>query len=196
MEEFIDDNMSDGLYNAFCDGSIDTSDMSDGFQDVSKETPSSIFDGGFNPSDVDFSYLPEETSEDSFDDDDSVGISNTYYDDGEISYTNYQEDIDNSITDNVNLDGSNAQNVSFGSKYSVEEIQNLKSDVEKAQYEMQCRKNEVHNWEAKLSINDTKEHRAKGDYENAVKHLNDAKSIYNNAASRYNDAVSKYNNTK
>lgn len=93
--------------------------------------------------------------------------------------------------------GDDAHEVSFGSSiYTDAEIDKMEHDVDMARSEMNARKNDVSNWESKVSLNDTKEHRANGDYENAVRHLNEAKSRYNYAADRYNSAVSKLNNAK
>ena len=86
--------------------------------------------------------------------------------------------------------------ISFGSKYSDAEIQKMESDLDMAEHEMKCRENDMNNWRSKVSLNDTKEHRANGDYDNAVRHFNDAQSKYNSAVSRYNNALSKLNNAK
>jgi len=86
--------------------------------------------------------------------------------------------------------------ISFGSKYSDSEIQKMESDVDMAEHEMKCRENDMNNWRSKVSLNDTKEHRANGDYDNAVRHFNEAQSKYNSAVSRYNSALSKLNNAK
>lgn len=91
---------------------------------------------------------------------------------------------------------SNHSEISFGSKYSDSEIQKMESDVDMAEHEMKCRESDMNNWRSKVSLNDTKEHRANGDYDNAVRHFNDAQSKYNSAVSRYNSALSKLNNAR
>ncbi|MCC8071035.1 MAG: hypothetical protein LIO90_04445 [Bacteroidales bacterium] len=103
-----------------------------------------------------------------------------------------RDDLDASSAEDHNY----ADQVSFGGKYSKDEIARFEHDVEMAKNEMDCRKSDVRNWEQKVSLNDTKEHRANGDYANAVSHLNDAKSRYNYAADRYNHALSKLNNAR
>lgn len=89
-----------------------------------------------------------------------------------------------------------AKGISFTGKYSDAEIDKMEHEVDMARCEMNARKNDVNNWESKVSLNDTKEHRANGDYENAFRHLNEAKSRYNYAVHRYNSAVSTLNNAK
>ena len=86
--------------------------------------------------------------------------------------------------------------ISFGAKYSDAEIQKMESDVDMAEHEMKCRENDMNNWRSKVSLNDTKEHRANGDYDNAVRHFNEAQSKYNTAVGRYNSALSKLNNAR
>ncbi len=87
--------------------------------------------------------------------------------------------------------------VSFGSSiYTDAEIDKMKHDVEMAESEVIARKSDVSNWESKVSLNNTEEHKAKGDYANAVNHLNEAKSRYNAAVDRLNAAKSKLNNAR
>ncbi len=81
-----------------------------------------------------------------------------------------------------------------GNKYSDAEIERMKDDVERAEYEVSCRKSDVSNWESKVSLNDTPEHRENGDYSHAVNRLNEATSRYNDAVSKFNNAKSKLNN--
>ncbi len=84
--------------------------------------------------------------------------------------------------------------LSFTGKYSKAEIDRLQSEVDSTKYEMKCRDNDVRNWESKVSLNDTKEGHANGNYNHAVRRLNQAKADYNNAVSRYNSAKSKLSN--
>jgi len=85
--------------------------------------------------------------------------------------------------------------ISFGKNdYSDAEISRMKSDVERAEYDVTCAKNEMKNWESKVSLNDTKEHRENGDYEHAVQKLNEAIAHYNDAVSKCNSAKAKLNN--
>lgn len=91
---------------------------------------------------------------------------------------------------------STHSDISFGAKYSEAEIRRMESDVDMAEHEMKCREDDMNNWRSKVSLNDTKEHRANGDYNNAVRHFNEAQSKYNSAVSRYNNALSKLNNAK
>lgn len=88
---------------------------------------------------------------------------------------------------------SESSDISFGSKYSDAEISKMKSDVDRAQNEVTARRNDVSNWESKVSLNDTKEHRANGDYSHAVSKLNEAKSRYNHAVDELNSAKRKLN---
>lgn len=89
---------------------------------------------------------------------------------------------------------ANGGQVSFGSIYNDAEVNRMKDDVSKAEYEVSCRKNDVGNWESKVSLNNTKEHVANGDYSYAVSKLNEAKQRYNDAASRLNSAKARLNN--
>lgn len=84
----------------------------------------------------------------------------------------------------------------MGAKYTDAEIDRLRSDVSSAEYEMNCRKHDVSEWESKVSLNNTKEKIASGEYENAVKHLNEAKSRYNAAKAAFDSAKSKLNNAR
>lgn len=81
-----------------------------------------------------------------------------------------------------------------GSHYSDAEISKLRSEVSRTEYEMNCRQSDVREWESKVSLNNTKEHIANGDYDNAVRHLNEAKSRLSTARSAYESAKSKLNN--
>lgn len=81
-----------------------------------------------------------------------------------------------------------------GSHYTDAEISKLKSEVSRTEYEMNCRQGDVREWESKVSLNNTKEHISNGDYDNAVRHLNEAKSRLSTAKSAYESAKSKLNN--
>lgn len=93
-------------------------------------------------------------------------------------------------------DSDCASSISFGSSYTKDEICKLEHDVDMAKSEVNARKSDLSNWESKVSLNDTKEHRENGDYAYAVKRLNQARSDYNYAVDRYNSALSKLNNAK
>lgn len=93
------------------------------------------------------------------------------------------------------LHHTDSSDISFGSvKYTDAEIDKMEHDVDMAEYEVSCRKSDVSLWESKVSLNNTEEHRANGDYANAISRLNEAKSRYNNAVDRLNSAKSKLNN--
>ena len=92
---------------------------------------------------------------------------------------------------------ANEHEVTFGSSiYTDAEIDKMEHDVEMAESEVIARKSDVSNWESKVSLNNTEEHKAKGDYANAVSHLNEAKSRYNAAVDRLNAAKAKLNNAR
>lgn len=171
--EFVDD------FSDICDdGSME---MDDDFQCVSKD----LFLGDDVSSyDIGTSFFPEEMSEtflcNSFDD--------IYNEEHEFEDVNSFTDIEERVTGNADI--------SFGSNYSEEEIQKLKSDVEKAEYERKCCEDKVREWESKVSLNNTTEKKMNGDYDNAMRYLNEAKYRYNNAVSHYNDVLSKYNNAR
>ena len=82
----------------------------------------------------------------------------------------------------------------MGLKYTDAEISRMRDDISCAEYEMKCREHDVSEWVTKVSFNNTKEKIARGDYEDVVKCLNEAKTRYNNARSTYNSAKSKLNN--
>lgn len=67
-------------------------------------------------------------------------------------------------------------------------------DMPRAENEMKSRELDVSEWEIKVNLNNTKEEIASGNYENAVKRLNEAKTRYYIARSAYNSAKSKLNN--
>lgn len=125
---------------------------------------------------------------------------NNHLDDKSELITEYRMRVDSNyfglageeVTSSVSI----AKSISFTGKYSDEEIDKMKHDVEMARSEVNARKNDVNNWKSKVSLNDTKAHHANGDYEYAVRRLNEAKSRYNYAVDRYNSAVSKLNNAK
>lgn len=108
----------------------------------------------------------------------------------------HSDDI--SFIETENPDGrwtNHGDQISFGrNDYSDAEISRMKSDVERAEYDVTCAKNEMKNWESKVSLNDTKEHRENGDYAHCVRKLSEAQSRYNDTVSRYNSAKAKLNN--
>lgn len=88
----------------------------------------------------------------------------------------------------------NSSEPSFtGANYTDAEISRMRSDVEHTRYVMKCREDDVHNWEVKVSLNNTKEKIENGDYASALSRLNEAKSRLANATREYNNAVSKLN---
>lgn len=87
-----------------------------------------------------------------------------------------------------------AGEVRFTGKYTQAEIDHLKSEVNSAKYTVKCRENDVRNWETKVSLNDTKKGHENGDYDHALRRLNQAKAAYNEAVSRYNSVQSKLSN--
>lgn len=189
MEELID-YISEGISDAFCSNAFDTADITDGLHCVSEDSFNALLDGNFTLSDIDYTSLFENIDD---------GIEEESVRNVVASTNEAYNCLSNNDEYNMNIMNNNAdyaEEISFGSKYTEDEIQKFKSDVDKAQYEMKCRENDVNNWESKVSLNNTKEHRLNGDYDNALKRLNEAKSRYNFAANRYNDAVSRYNNAK
>lgn len=102
-------------------------------------------------------------------------------------------------TDNIDVSDSPLEHhvdISFAGKYSPDEIKVLEHNVDSAKYEMHCREIDMHNWETKVSLNNTNEHKLNGDYDNALSHFKEATSRYNNAVYHYNSAVSKLNNVR
>lgn len=170
MIEELFDNISDGVSDLF-ENDMESSSAIDTLSGVSENVMDSFLNGDFSSSDVDFTSLFEDASD--------VGDNITELDVGIL------DESDN-----------HAGEVSFGANYSDAEISKMKDDVERAEYEVSCRKADVSNWESKVSLNDTPEHRKNGDYNHAVDKLNEAKSRYNNAVNRYNNAVSKLNNAR
>lgn len=170
MIEELFDNISDGVSDLF-ENDMESSSAIDALSGVSENVMDSFLNGDFSSSDVDFTSLFEDASD--------VGDNITELDVGIL------DESDN-----------HADEVSFGANYSDAEISKMKDDVERAEYEVSCRKSDVSNWESKVSLNDTPEHRKNGDYNHAVDKLNEAKSRYNNAVNRYNNAVSKLNNAR
>lgn len=170
MIEELFDNISDGVSDLF-ENDMESSSAIDALSGVSENVMDSFLNGDFSSSDVDFTSLFEDASD--------VGDNITELDVGIL------DESDN-----------HAGEVSFGANYSDAEISKMKDDVERAEYEVSCRKSDVSNWESKVSLNDTPEHRKNGDYNHAVDKLNEAKSRYNNAVNRYNNAVSKLNNAR
>lgn len=98
-------------------------------------------------------------------------------------------------SDDITANPDGAYDPSFlGAKYTDAEIDRLRSDVSNAEYEMKCREHDVSEWESKVSLNNTKEKIANGDYAAAVSRLNEAKSRYNAARAAYDRAKSRLNN--
>lgn len=81
-----------------------------------------------------------------------------------------------------------------GAHYTDAEIDKMKREVSSAENILNNRKSDVSNWEQKVSLNDTKSHKANGDYDHAVDRLNEAKSRYNDALDKLNSAKEKLNN--
>lgn len=91
-------------------------------------------------------------------------------------------------------DPTGSGEVSFlGAKYTDAEISRMRSDVEHAEYVVKCRANDVHNCEVKVSLCNTKEKILNGDYESAVRRLQEAQTSYNYAVEAFNKAKSKLN---
>lgn len=122
-------------------------------------------------------------------DDFNTGMEHSYWDG-----MNYEHSSDSSSLASSNADLYESHELSFTGKYSKAEIERLQSEVDRTKYEMKCRENDVRNWESKVSLNDTKEGHANGNYDHAVRKLNEAKADFNNAASRHNSAKSKLSN--
>ena len=85
--------------------------------------------------------------------------------------------------------GDRKPEISFSGKYSKEEIDRMKREVENKEYELSCRKNDVSNWESKVSL--LKNHK---DYGNALAKLDQAKSRYNRVKEELDKAKSRLNN--
>lgn len=84
---------------------------------------------------------------------------------------------------------------SFGKvTYTPEEIANFRSKVERLESTVSVKKNNVHNWECKVSLNDTKEKRANGDYAYACKRLSEARAELRNAEWDLKEAKARLNN--
>ncbi len=111
-----------------------------------------------------------------------------------IEGSEHKDEITTSLEDKIRQKLGDTTFV--GVKYTDAEIDRMESDVDMAQSEVSARRADVLNWESKVSLNDTKEHRANGDYANAVNRLNEAKSRYNTALDRLNDAQRKLNNAR
>ena len=101
-----------------------------------------------------------------------------------------------SMSDGLKNHMNNLQIAFEGNEYTDAEIDKMESDVNMAQSEVNARRADESNWETKVSLNNTKEHRENGDYANALSRLNEAKSRYNTAVDRLNDAQSKLRNAK
>lgn len=135
--------------------------------------------------------------DDLFDDDDildvdGIEIDNLLDDDTLLSEGHsFNEETDDSLYSQ----GDGTYESSFlGSKYTDAEIDRMRSDISSAEYEMKCREHDVNEWESKVSLNNTKEKIANGDYAAAVSRLNEAKSRYNAAKVAFDHAKSRLNN--
>ena len=90
---------------------------------------------------------------------------------------------------------STIKELSFGSSlYTKEEIDSMRSKLDSAEYEMNCRKSDLHDWEHKASLQNTPRGRESGEYAHALERLNQAQSRYNDAVDAYNKAKSRLNN--
>ena len=78
--------------------------------------------------------------------------------------------------------------------YTPEEIASFRAKVERLEYIVSVKKNNVHNWEWKVSLNDTKDKRANGDYAYACKRLSEAKTELRNAEAELKEAKARLNN--
>ena len=88
---------------------------------------------------------------------------------------------DKETTENSIEESKYGANVSFVGKYNEAEIAKLRDDVEKAKSKVANAKNNLENWESKLSLNNTEEKRRKGAYDH-VKSLRDkAQGEYDSA---------------
>lgn len=94
------------------------------------------------------------------------------------------------------LDFSSLKQVSFTGIYSESEIEKFEHDVEMAYSKVKSSESEVSNWKSKVSLLNTKAGHSNGDYENAVRRLNEAESHYNDAVDEHNRAKSRLNNAR
>ena len=170
MIEELFDSISDGVSDLF-GNDMEASSAIDTFSGVSENVMDSVLNGDVSSSDVDFTSLFEDASDVV---DNVNGVDVGIFDDND----------------------NHAGGVSFGANYSDAEISKMKDNVERAEYEVSWRKSDVSNWESRVSLNYTPEHRKNGDYSHAIDKLNEAKSRYNDAVSRYNNAISKLNNAR
>lgn len=113
-----------------------------------------------------------------------------------LGFSNTESNIDGdkNVIDKSIEERKDDSNVSFGGKYNEAEIAKLRDDVEKAKSKVASAKNNLENWESKLSLNNTEEKRRNGDYDH-VKSLRDkAKSEYDSACSDLKDKECKLRN--
>ncbi len=94
------------------------------------------------------------------------------------------------------LDFSSLKQVSFTGIYSESEIEKFEHDVEMAYSKVKSCESEVSNWRSKVSLLNTKAGHSNGDYENAVRRLDEAESHYNDAVDEHNRAKSRLNNAR
>ena len=176
MEDLISEivgALAEGSSSLYESSSSVIENVSDLAAEVSESDIYALADGNFYGTGVDFSDL---------------------FDSGNDAEDSLLPTIDEGNSQVLYEEQDDSSQVSFGSKYTDAEISKMKSDVDRAQNEVTARKNDVNNWESKVSLNDTKEHRANGDYAHAVSKLNEAKSRYNHAVDELNNAKRRLNN--
>ena len=78
--------------------------------------------------------------------------------------------------------------------YTPEEIASFRAKVERLEYTVSVKKSNVHNWECKVSLSDTKEGRANGNYAYNCSKLSEAKSELRNAEAELREAKARLNN--
>lgn len=168
IEELLD-SLSDSVSEIFGNTDADVSALAESACDSAKKKLGSILDGNFSAAGMDFSSL--------FSDDMSSGV-DPFGPEAETS------------------NPASGYNVSFGGLYTQSEIDKFKDDMEKAQYELSCRESDVSNCESKVSLNNTTKGKENGDYQHAVKLLDQAKSARDAAKTAFESAKSKYYNAK
>lgn len=78
--------------------------------------------------------------------------------------------------------------------YTPEEIASFRAKVERLEYTVSIKRSNVHNWECKVSLSDTKDGRANGNYSYNCKRLSEAKSELKNAEAELRKAKVRLNN--
>lgn len=140
----------------------------------------------YEPDESDDTFLEphEEPSMDSFTESDEM------YD-----RSNDDDEFDNEPLNEGNTEAE--RNLSFQSAhYNKDEIENLRQNYLRAEDEVKRCKTDVANWESKVSLNDTKENRLNGNYDNALNHLEKAKRRLYDATWSCKEAKIKYNNAR